>query len=325
MTIAVTVLFATYNGATTLPRMLDALTRITLPHERWKLVAVDNNSTDDTIAVLQSYRDLLPLEVPSEPAQGKALALETGLRAVEGDLVVLTDDDVIPEPDWLEQFIAVAEAHPDVDLFSGLITPHWERQPEPWVEHYGHMGILYAVNDEIAEGPIPAMLISGPNSAFRRSVLADGYLTHNGLGPDASSAYFPMGEDTALALRLERQGHKAMHTRRAKLQHIVKAAYVDEGWMLRRAERYGMGLVVVRPELFASKAKIAGVPVLAGLNWLLLSPVAALAHALPKSRARFHLLWGQAVRKGILRQFLALRTRATPVRSHANKRAGNLA
>lgn len=308
MTIAVTVLFATYNGAKTLPRMLDALTRITLPHERWKLVAVDNNSTDDTLEVLQSYRDRLPLEILSEPAQGKAFALETGLRAMEGSLVVLTDDDVIPEPDWLEQFIAVAEEYPDVDLFGGLILPHWEKQPEPWVERYGHMGILYAVNDEIPEGPISAMLMSGPNSAFRRGVLADGYLTHSGLGPDASSAFFPMGEDTALALRLERQGHKAMHTRRAKVQHIVKAAYVDEGWMLRRAERYGMGLVVVRPELFASKPKIAGVPVLAAAMWLLLSPVAALLKCLPQGRGRFKLLWGQAVRRGILRQSRATRT-----------------
>jgi glycosyltransferase involved in cell wall biosynthesis len=313
--VAVTVLFATYNGARTLPRMLDALCQMTLPRERWKLVAIDNNSNDGTAEILRSYADRLPLEIVLEPRQGKALALETGFRSIEGDLVVLTDDDVIPEPDWLEQFLAVAAENPDFDLFSGVIVPEWETQPEPWVLQYGHAGILYALNDEIAEGPIPAMLISGPNSAFRHAVLGRGYLTHDGLGPDASTALFPMGEDTAFALRLERQGYKAMHTRCAKLKHIIKAAYVEERWMLQRAVRYGMGLVAVRPELFARKIKLAGIPLAATALWLALSPIAVLAKLLPKSRGRFKLLWGQAVRRGVLRQSVIERTRVTARRS----------
>jgi glycosyltransferase involved in cell wall biosynthesis len=291
--------------------MLDALCRMTLPRERWKLVAVDNNSTDATADVLQSYAERLPLEIVFEPAQGKARSLEAGFRKLKGDLVVLTDDDVISDPDWLEQFLAVAAENPGFDLFGGLIEPAWDKQPEPWVDQDAHIGILYAANGELAEGPIPAMLISGPNSAFRRAVLGRGYVVDDRLGPDASVAQFPMGEDTAFALRLERHGHKALHTRRARVRHIVNAAYVEEGWMLQRAKRYGMGLVVIRPELFATKPKVAGIPVAAAALWLALAPVAGLVALLPRSRWRFRLLWDQAVRQGILRQ--SLDTRATTV------------
>ena len=76
----VTVLFSTYNGGRTLPRMLEALCAVTLPHDRWKIVAVDNNSRDNTREVLEAYRHRLPLEILFEPRQGKEHALALGFR-----------------------------------------------------------------------------------------------------------------------------------------------------------------------------------------------------------------------------------------------------
>ncbi|MGO8249209.1 glycosyltransferase, partial [Rhizobium johnstonii] len=81
----------------------------TLPKEEWKIVAVDTNSSDDTLAVLNSYKERPPLEVYFEPKQGKQYALTLGFRHLEGELVILTDDDVSPAPDWIEQFLTVAD------------------------------------------------------------------------------------------------------------------------------------------------------------------------------------------------------------------------
>ena len=44
--------------------------------------------------VLADYRGPMPLEHLQESRLGKNHALNTGLTAAEGDLVVLTDDDV---------------------------------------------------------------------------------------------------------------------------------------------------------------------------------------------------------------------------------------
>ncbi|TAV75020.1 glycosyltransferase [Rhizobium leguminosarum] len=305
--VKVTVLFSTYNGAKTLPRMLDALCACTLSKDEWKIVAVDNNSKDDTSQVLKSYQDRLPLEVYFEPKQGKQHALTQGFRHLEGELVILTDDDVIPEPDWIAQFLDLADEQPQFDIFGGLILPAWEEKPQPWLLEHGHLGILYALNDDLKEGPISAALISGPNSAFRRSILGTGYIVHDGLGPDATVAQFPMGEDTAFALRLEKNGARAFHSQRPKVQHIVRKGYVEEGWVLRRGERYGMGLVIIRPNLFNSKAKIFGLPIGSALRWLLMAPVSFILKGFPQSGARFKLLWAQSVRQGILRQFIKQR------------------
>ncbi|TBY73594.1 glycosyltransferase [Rhizobium leguminosarum] len=306
--VKVTILFSTYNGAKTLPTMLDALCSSTLPKDEWKIVAVDNNSRDNTAEVLKFYQERLPLEVYFEPKQGKQHALTLGFRHLEGELIILTDDDVIPEPNWIEEFLALADEQPQFGIFGGLITPEWEEKPQPWLMKYGHLGILYALNDDLPEGPISAALISGPNSAFRRSILGPGYIVHDGLGPDATVAQFPMGEDTAFALRLEKNGASAFHSRRPRVRHIVRKGYVKEGWVLRRGERYGMGLVVIRPSLFDSKIKIGGLPIGSALRWLLMAPASFILKRFPLSGVRFKLLWAQSVRQGILRQFLKQRS-----------------
>jgi glycosyltransferase involved in cell wall biosynthesis len=309
----VTVLFATYNGARTLPRMLEALCRTSLPRHRWKLVAVDNNSTDDTRTILDSYLGKLPLEIVFESRQGKENALATGFRHLEGELVVLTDDDVIVEPDWLEQLCHLAEAQPEFSMFSGLIEPEWERPPPDWVLKHARLSVLYALNGDVPEGPIPALLVFGPNSAFRRSIIGSHYVVHDNLGPNAGRARYAMGQDTAFALRLEREGARAFHSRASRLRHMIKARYVDEDWILGRAERFGMGMVTVRPELFRGKAMLGGLPAGAALVWAAMWPIARLWRGAPGGGLRFRILWTQAVRQGILRQFAAGRRR-TPER-----------
>jgi glycosyltransferase involved in cell wall biosynthesis len=301
--VAATVLFATYNGAKTLPAMLEALCSATLPWDKWKLVAVDNNSNDATAAILDSYRGRLPLEIYFEPRQGKENALAAGFRHLEGELLILTDDDVIPEPDWIEQWLAVAAEQPDYDIFGGLIMPAWEREPEPWLLQLPYLDILFALNDRVVEGPVPAGLIFGPNSAFRRGIVGQSYSVHENLGPNAAVAQYPMGQDTAFALTLERAGAKAFHSRRPRLRHVVRANSMDENWVLRRAERYGMGKAALHPEYFAHKRMFAGVPVTTALRWLATVPVAALVKALPRNPARLRLLWRHAERQGVLKQF----------------------
>src|SRR5688572_29690523 len=96
-----TTLIATYNGARTLPEVLKAYCALQPTDGRWKLVVVDNGSTDRTSEIIAAYRQHLPLTYLIEPKQGKNAALNTGLTCRAGDLLVLTDDDVLPRSDWL--------------------------------------------------------------------------------------------------------------------------------------------------------------------------------------------------------------------------------
>ena len=95
-----TVMFATRNGSATLRKTLEGYRR--LNHSKnWRMVIIDNGSTDDTADILNFYKEVLPLQVYNEERPGKNLALNAGLNREEGpkaDLYVFTDDDAIPMP-----------------------------------------------------------------------------------------------------------------------------------------------------------------------------------------------------------------------------------
>lgn len=302
----VTVVLATHNGGIKLRRMLEALTHSTLHKSRWKIVAVDNNSTDDTLAVMREYEGRLPLQILSETRPGKGHALNAAFRHIKGDLTIITDDDVLPEPDWLEQYLRLADQNPDYDMFSGLIEPEWEKQPEPWVLHWVDPAPIFALNQQVAPGPISARHIFGPNSAFRTSILPETYTVESmDLGPDAQRRQYAMGGDTAFAAALEKKGHRALHSRDPRVRHIIPQAYVDRNWILRRAERFGKGVVHFYPHRYVAGPKICGVQVSLlvklAMSWIAVQ----LAIFLPENKKRWDIFWDYRVRKGSVQELFS--------------------
>src|ERR1700680_1000529 len=150
-----TILMATYNGARTLPSVLEAYCLLAPPSGGWNLIIVDNGSTDSTKRVIETFTGRLPLTYLFEPQKGKNIALNTGLRHAEGDLFVLTDDDAVPHPDWLVQLRTAADTHRSFTMFAGTILPRWELNPEPWIVDWVPYDTVFALTyPSWEEGPI---------------------------------------------------------------------------------------------------------------------------------------------------------------------------
>ena len=240
-----TVLLATHDGADTLPRTLGAFTELRPPSGGWRLVVVDNASGDDTKSIIGSFKGSLPITYLHEARPGKNAALNSGLGQVSGDLVVLTDDDVVPRPDWLAEIRALADAEPDFAVFGGAILPEWEAEPEPWILDWVNLSITYALLDlSIAEGPAGPDAIFGPNMAVRRAVFDAGYRFDEDVGPRGPA--YPMGSETEFNRRLAADGYRIWHTRRAVVHHIIRPDQLTAAWILGRAIRFGRGQVRIR-------------------------------------------------------------------------------
>jgi glycosyltransferase involved in cell wall biosynthesis len=91
--------------------VLEAYCRLAVPPDGWRLLVVDNGSTDGTAELLASYSRLC-LRRLHEPQPGKNRALNRALAEalampfdIDG-LFVFTDDDATPAPDWLLQWHA---------------------------------------------------------------------------------------------------------------------------------------------------------------------------------------------------------------------------
>jgi L-malate glycosyltransferase len=231
-----TVLMATHDGAKTLPAVLDAYCKLDRPEGGWKLVIVDNGSTDNTKEIIASFQSRLPLTCVFQPTLGKSVALNTGLLSIEGDLVVMTDDDALPRPDWLVEFRVAADSHPSFTIFGGAIIPHWEVPPEDWILEFQY-GTLAITDPAWEEGPLVGARVFGPNMAVRSEVIRAGYRFDVSVGPVGSR--YRMGEDSDFIHALRKAGFTQWHCKRAVVAHMILKEQMNKKWLLRRAAATG--------------------------------------------------------------------------------------
>ncbi len=234
----ISILIATHNGAKTLPTVLDAYTKLDHLEDDWQIIIVDNASTDDTPEILRSYTDRLPLLPIRTERQGKNIALNIGLAEVSGSLVVLSDDDAVPAPDWLRQLLCVAKQQSEYDIFGGEITPVWPANLPEWIPRLVNLGATYAITPPgLASGRIEPSQIWGPNMAIRRRVFDAGYRFDENIGP--AKGQYVMGSEVEFVCRLERNGYKAWFCNEARVGHMIRQNQIERDWIIKRAYRLG--------------------------------------------------------------------------------------
>jgi glycosyltransferase involved in cell wall biosynthesis len=230
---SLSVLICTYNRAAFLDQTLRGIASCVRPeHCRLELVVVDNNSTDNTPAVVTAAAAFMPfpLRYAVEKQQGKSFALNHGLRLVTGTIVALTDDDVLTSPDWLARLVQAFDSH-DVTFVFGKVLPCWGALPPPelliqrghavWgplaLVDYGDDGVSYDAS-VFERRPLPI----GANLAFRRDVLQrlGGWRTDLGKVNNTLIS----GEDHEIFYRLHRAGQfRGVYDPAVVVRHHVPA------------------------------------------------------------------------------------------------------
>lgn len=265
----VSIILASYNGATTLPATLAALSKLECPDFAAELLLVDNASTDATPQLMQDYAVRHGARCIREPRAGKSYALNTAIQQADGDLLVFTDDDVLPDAHWLAALVEASRRHPDILAFAGQIRLHWPNQPRPWLQALEQMGrTLGATPIERGEVCIPASDVKGANAAIRREALSSVSQFRTDIG--VSSVGPPVaGEETAFFGEIESQGHPILFVPAAKLLHIVRPTQMSLRSLMRRGFRNGRGAASIQPEpLPPSRFRFHGLPAYAVINVL---------------------------------------------------------
>ena len=216
-------IIAVHNGAATLPRMLNALSRTHHPSCGLEIIAVDNASTDQTREILESHLPDLPMTILEEPRQGKSFALNTGIAHARGDFIVFTDDDVVPDPNWLIAYQDAAERHGDIGLFAGQVRHLWEKPPPPWLRYLAEIGKSCGGTPmDLEEQIISSGEIKGCNLMVRRSTLADTRFSELAGVNFSIDALSSGGEDTLFAKEVGKPGECILFVPEACVKHIVQ-------------------------------------------------------------------------------------------------------
>lgn len=83
-------------------------------------IIIDGGSTDNTIEILEKYKDTYNMHWVSEPDEGQADAVNKGFEMAEGDIIGwLNSDDLYFSRNAVSTIVAQFRKNPDVDIIYG--------------------------------------------------------------------------------------------------------------------------------------------------------------------------------------------------------------
>jgi hopene-associated glycosyltransferase HpnB len=282
---SVCILVPARNESASLPRTLPSLVAQDYPGA-WRVVVVDDRSSDGTAAVVQGASVIRGSELP-EGWVGKVWALHQGAEKATEQYLLLTDADILHSPRSLRRLVAESEAA-GLALNSRMARLHCASSAErllipPFVWFFNLLYPMRHVND--ADSPVAAA--AGGCVLLRRDALeaAGGF-------PSIRNEII---DDVNLARRIKAPGRPIrLSLSRADVQSLREYATLGPIWrMVRRTAFTELGhswlrlacalaslalLFAVPPLLSASGAAIAvvdrrflGAAGLGFLSWLLMA------------------------------------------------------
>ena len=242
----VTIILCTYNRCNSLARTLDSVIVLTLSSSvDWEVVVVDNNSSDHTREVVEEFcrRNPKLFRYVFEPQQGKSFALNTGIRAAQGEILAFLDDDVTVETHWLEQLTASlrggewAGTGGKILLDRPFSAPSWM----PFDSPFGAAPTLAALFDlgnepcELEEAPY------GTNMAYRKTMFEKYGLFRTDLGPRPGCEI--RNEDTEFGRRLLAAGERLLYEPSAVVYHPLPEGRLSRAYVLNWWFDHGRALI----------------------------------------------------------------------------------
>lgn len=217
-----TVVIPTYNRAGVLKKALEAYRMQSAPQSIRELIVVDDGSTDGTEAmVLQTSREsCFPVRYLRQSNKGPAAARNAGVRQAISEVILFTDDDVIPERTLVAQHLAWHNTYPDraVALMGNL---KWaaDVQPTPFMKWYGSES-LFSYGSFVGRTELEYINFYTCNVSLKTE-----FLRNN----DAFDEDFKVAawEDIELGFRLKKAGMRLLYNPEAVAYHYQYISFDD--------------------------------------------------------------------------------------------------
>ena len=128
----VSIIIPARNEEGNIEKCLEAISKQTYPASLREVIVIDDFSADKTMEVARNWlwkgvkvlslRDILI----DEAKGGKKKAIEEGIRAAQGKLIITTDADSISGPKWLENIVSYYQSQ-DVRILTAPVVFHKDK------------------------------------------------------------------------------------------------------------------------------------------------------------------------------------------------------
>lgn len=203
----VSIVVVARNEAANLPRLMTCLLSQDYPHELYEIIFGDDDSEDDTEAIIAKYIaaghniKYLKSVGRQQAISPKKLALSRAIELAEGEIILTTDADCIVPFTWITSMIACFTD--DVSMVAGYsrtLIPAWNKASIlQKYEHFDFALTYMVLGGGYTLGKSWACI--GQNLAYRKSAFLD-------VGGFSKIAHLISGDDINLMQLMRRKGHK---------------------------------------------------------------------------------------------------------------------
>jgi cellulose synthase/poly-beta-1,6-N-acetylglucosamine synthase-like glycosyltransferase len=193
------VIVPVYNAAATLADCLKALARQTVPRQGYEIIVVDDGSSDGSGQIAAGYE----VQTIRQAHAGAAAARNRGVAATQAEILLFTDADCEPLPDWIEQMLAPL-ADPTVAGVKGI----YRTRQRSLVARFTQAELEEKYDRLARAGQID--FVDTYAAAYRRDL----FQALGGFDPGIALA-----EDQEFSFRVARAGHRLVFAPAAAVYH----------------------------------------------------------------------------------------------------------
>lgn len=118
----ISVIIPARNEENNIGHLLEALQKQTYPASLFEVIVVDDHSTDKTAESVRQFPLVKLVQLKEDNLNSyKKKAIETGIAAASGELIVATDADCIPPGNWLQTIASFKEDKKSVFIAAPVV------------------------------------------------------------------------------------------------------------------------------------------------------------------------------------------------------------
>ncbi len=219
----VTVVIPTFNRREVLTKAIRAHLVQSALSEIKEILVIDDGSTDGTEVRVCGLAtgSPVPIRYWQHSNRGPAAARNVGIREATGEIILFSDDDIIPAPGLLAEHLRWHDQHPDIwAAVLGYVTWSPEVRPTPFMKWCGLDGPLFAYAHFFGRAELDFRYFYTCNLSLKTE-----FLRRTGIfDEDFRRAAF---EDAELGYRLQKNGLQLLYNPDAVGYHYRYMTFAD--------------------------------------------------------------------------------------------------
>jgi glycosyltransferase involved in cell wall biosynthesis len=259
----ISVVICTYNRCNKLKDTLVSLAQLSIPNDLpWELIVVDNNSSDETKSVVESFLPIprLNAKYVLERNAGLSHARNRGVAESQGEVISFLDDDVIVTSDWLTEIWKAFQQYGAMCVGGRVLLYGNPQMPSWWHQTFNVAIGKFDRGDTViryknADGELIGI---GANMSFHRAVFEKYGLFDTEMGRIGKR--HTTGEETDVVLRLGRNNELAIYYPRAVVYHCISNDRFSKRYLRLNAYNFGASRYVSESEVLSRGPTVLGVP-----------------------------------------------------------------